>query len=164
MWSPLIIKQTGLFEEELKRFYPDHMLDIDWYNGANGLELVEGLVAGKLQIASLGDYPIAISSTLSKILPSFQSVLLAFDGKTSNGKGISVAVHPSSRIETLSDLTRATISTVANSSASYRLQQLLTSLGEHEACITHREMGDCMSGIQERRSEPAPCGALFKLA
>ncbi|HTG70474.1 MAG TPA: helix-turn-helix domain-containing protein [Candidatus Udaeobacter sp.] len=151
MWSPLIIKYVGLFEEELRRFYPDHLLDIDWHNGSNGLELVEGLVTGKLNIASLGDYPITISGNLSKILPSFQSVLLAFDGKTPNGKGISVVVHPSSSIESLSDLSNATISTVAHSSAGYRLHQLLSSLGHYEAPIIHRDMGDCLDGIRERR-------------
>lgn len=151
MWSSLLIKQTGLFEEELKRFYPDRLLDIDWHNGSNGLELVESMVGGKLHIASLGDYPIAISGMLSKLLPSFQPVLLAFDGKTSNGKGISVVVHPSGPIERLSDLSNASISTVANSSAGYRLQQLMSSIGRHEAPITHPDMSACLESIRDRR-------------
>lgn len=151
MWSSLLIKQTGLFEEELKRFYPDHLLDIDWHNGSSGLELVEAMVRGKLHITSLGDYPIAISGMLSKLFPSFQPVLLAFDGKTRDGKGISVAVHPSGPIEHLSDLSHASISTVANSSAGYRLEQLLSSIGRHEAPITQPDMNACLEGIRERR-------------
>ncbi|MFC0214448.1 helix-turn-helix domain-containing protein [Paenibacillus chartarius] len=150
MWSSLLIKETGFFEEELKRYYPKHLLEIDWYNGVSGLELLEGMIMGKLHIASLGDYPIKISNTLSRLLPSFQSVLLAFDGKTPQGKGISIAVPAGSPVSTPHDLSGETICTVAHSSASLRLKRLLTEIGGDDAKIIHGNMGDNMNRIVER--------------
>lgn len=150
MWSSLLIKETGFFEEELKKLYPSHYLEIDWYNGSNGLELLEGVIMGRIQIASLGDYPIKISNILSRLLPSFQSVLLAFDGKTPRGKGISIVVPPNSGVDQPEDLLSKQICTVPNSSASLRLEQLLVQLGGKDAEIIHSSINDSMNRIVDR--------------
>ncbi len=151
MWTSLLMKQTGLFEEELRRFYPRRDVKIVWHNGANGLELAELMIAGKLHIASLGDYPIAICGALSRLLPSFRAALLAFDGKSVGGKGISVVVPPSGPIRSLNDLAEATLSSVAHSSAGCRLHQLIDRLGGRPAATVHRDMSDCAAAIRERR-------------
>ncbi|WP_019637866.1 helix-turn-helix domain-containing protein [Paenibacillus fonticola] len=133
MWSALLIKEAGFFEEELSRLFPGRHAEVDWYNGSSGIELVEGLIMGRIQIASLGDYPIQIAHKLSEMLPSFQSVLLAFDGKTSNGKGISIVVPPGCLIQRFEDLEEREIFTVPHSSASSRLERLLTAAGHKAA-------------------------------
>ncbi len=154
MWSPLIMKELGFFEEELRKQFPHRPIKVLWHNAENGLELVEGLISGLIQIASLGDYPIRICSSLGKLLPNFQPVLLAFDGKTRNGKGISVVVPSNSIIRKPDDLANVTISTVANSSAGMRLNRLLTSIGaaeqEHPNVI-HRSMSESLTDIVDRR-------------
>ncbi|WP_235941427.1 helix-turn-helix domain-containing protein [Paenibacillus puerhi] len=152
MWSSLLIKETGFFEEELKTFFPRRRFEIDWYNGSNGLELLEGLIMGRIHIASLGDYPIRMAQTLSELLPSFQAVFLAFDGKTPNGKGISIVVPPNSSIRNLEDLTCTPISTVPHSSASSRLEQLFASIrGSGEPRIIASPMGESMTGISKSK-------------
>lgn len=152
MWSSLLIKETGFFEEELKTCFPRQWIEINWYNSSNGLELLEGMIMGRIHIASLGDYPIKMAQTLSGLLPSFQSVLLAFDGKTPNGKGISIVVPPSSPIQKLEDLYGVQISTVPHSSASSRVERLFAATGcSADPQIVATPMGESMKRIS--RSE-----------
>lgn len=154
MWSSLLIKEAKLFEKELKSFFPRQRYEIDWRNGSNGLELLEGLIAGRIHIASLGDYPIMIAQSLSGLLPSFQSVLLAFDGKTPNGKGISIVVPPGSPVRKLEDLIGVNISTVPHSSASFRLERLFASAGypaETPIAAMPLPMGESMQRISNRK-------------
>lgn len=152
MWSALLIKEAGFFEEELCSLFPGRDVAIDWYNAHNGIELVEGLITGRVQIASLGDYPIKIAHQLSEMLPSFQSVLLAFDGKTPNGKGISIVVPPGSPIHRVEDLQELEISTVPHSSASSRLERLITASGHISARqIVATPMRESMERIMSRQ-------------
>ncbi|MBP1992171.1 helix-turn-helix domain-containing protein [Paenibacillus eucommiae] len=149
LWSPLIIKKLGLFEEELQRMCPSAQYQVRWVNSPNGIELVEGLIAGRVHIASLGDYPMIACQTLSQILPNFKPTFLAFDGKTSHGGGISLVVPSSSPFQRIEDLAESTISIVANSSASCRLGEMMSSFGLDQEPVIHRRMGECLNGIVE---------------
>ncbi|RXZ83666.1 helix-turn-helix domain-containing protein [Paenibacillaceae bacterium] len=145
LWSPLIIKQLGLFDEELRRVRP--RARINWVNAPNGMELVEALIAGRVDIASVGDYPIMASKALSQLLPRFQPQVLAFDGKTSGNGGISLVVPANSAARHATDLSSLTISTVGGSSASYRLDEWTHAFRDAPDPIVHRRMGDCLNGI-----------------
>lgn len=147
LWSPLIIKQLGLFEEELRRISSRVRYEVRWMNASNGMELVEELIAGRVDIASVGDYPIVAGQALSHILPRFQPLVLAFDGKTRNGGGISLVVPSGSRFRQPEQLAAAAISTVGNSSASYRLNEWMNAYGLLAEPIAFRKMGDCLDGI-----------------
>ncbi|WP_171056311.1 helix-turn-helix domain-containing protein [Paenibacillus sinopodophylli] len=149
LWSPLIIKQLGLFEEELQRLNPSKRYTVRYVNAPNGMELVEELIAGRVHIASVGDYPIMASRALSQILPRFQPQVIAFDGKTSSGGGISLVVPAGSKIDHIEALSSLSISTVGNSSSSYRLKEWMNAYGLHSEPIVHRGMGDCLNGIIE---------------
>lgn len=85
LWSTLVIKKLGLFEEELRGMAPSADFKVKWVNAPNGMELVEELIGGNLHIASIGDYPLMASRALSHVLPRFKPLFLAFDGKTRNG-------------------------------------------------------------------------------
>jgi NitT/TauT family transport system substrate-binding protein len=149
LWSTLIIKKMGLFEEELRQVSPSVDYRVQWIDAPNGMELVEELISGNVHIASIGDYPIVASRALSHILPRFQPLFLAFDGKTPNGGGISL-VAPSGRpVSRPEDLAQSTISTVGHSSASYRLQEWMQAFGLESDPVVHRTMGDCLNGIME---------------
>ncbi|WP_182303173.1 helix-turn-helix domain-containing protein [Cohnella cholangitidis] len=149
LWSTLVIKRLGLFEEELRGIAPSADYKVKWVNAPNGMELVEELIGGNLHIASIGDYPIMASRALSHVLPRFKPLFLAFDGKTRNGGGISLVVPTGSVIHRPEDLNGAAISTVGNSSASYRLQDWSSTFGLESAPVVHRTMGDCLNGIIE---------------
>lgn len=155
LWSTLIIKQLRLFEQELERISRSAVYEVRWVNASNGMELVEELIAGRVQIASVGDYPISASRELAQLLPRFRPLVLAFDGKAGNGGGISLVVAPGSRICSPEQLTEVPISTVVHSSASYRLNEYMGTFGFHSSPVAHRKMGDCLSGLIEGSAEAA---------
>ncbi|GAE26748.1 organosulfonate ABC transporter substrate-binding protein [Halalkalibacter wakoensis JCM 9140] len=149
MWSPLLMKKLGFFEEELAELNPTRPLQINWINAKNGLELIEGMIAGQIQIASLGDYPIMIGHQLSTIFPNFNPVLLAFDGKTSQSEGISLVIPKDLHFHDVTDLHGHTLATVTNSSAGHRLNRLLS--GINATCeVINQDMNLSYSNIIER--------------
>ncbi|SDI73389.1 helix-turn-helix domain-containing protein [Natribacillus halophilus] len=125
MWSSLIMKELHLFEEEIALTHPNRRINIQWVNATNGLDLVEGMISGKINIASLGDFPIIMSQQISNLLPKFNPVLLGFDGKTSHSAGISLVIPRGKKYRDLFRSRGSTIATVVNSSASHRLNQWL---------------------------------------
>ncbi|BBI36618.1 helix-turn-helix domain-containing protein [Cohnella abietis] len=147
LWSPLIIKQLGFFEEELRAISPGIDYHVRWVNAPNGIELVEDIIAGRVNIASIGDYPMIASIALSRILPRFRPLMLAFDGKTRNGEGISLVVPANSSAYRPEEFSAVKIATVGHSSASYRLSEWEKGLGLEFNPVVHRTMGDCMNGI-----------------
>ena len=147
MWSSLIMKELCLFEEELSLINPLRKVRVNWVNAANGLELVEGMIAKKVHIASLGDYPIIISHHLSRLLPNFRPILLGFDGKTSQSEGISLVLPRGTDFKDLMDVSGNKITTVMNSSAGYRLNQLLPQIGMGKYEIVDQEMSVSFSNI-----------------
>lgn len=150
MWSPILIKELGLLEDELSVIKPTRRINIRWENAMNGMELVEGMIAGRIQIASLGDYPIIMSQKLGKLLPNFKPILLGFDGKTSKSEGISLIVSKGSKIREVMELNGNTITTVLNSSAGYRLNQLISQLGPNQLQVINQDMKQSYSNIIER--------------
>lgn len=147
LWSTLVMKSLGTFDEELRISSPSTEYKVRWLNAPNGMELVEQLIGGNVHIASVGDYPIIASRALSGILPRFNPLFLAFDGKTRNGGGISLVVPSRSVINRPEELSGAAIATVGNSSASYRLREWSETFGIASEPVEHRTMGECLNGI-----------------
>lgn len=65
--------------------------------------VVEAMITGAIQIASLGDYPIMVRS-IESVFSHFHPVLLAFDGKSSHDHGISVVLPEEPGIKELSEI------------------------------------------------------------
>jgi len=147
LWSPLIMKELGLLEAELEQIAPSARYQIRWHNAPNGMELVEELIAGRVQIASVGDYPMIASRMLSGLLPRFQPQVIAFDGKTRSGSGISLVVPTASANAQPETLLSKSIAAVGGSSSSYRLKEWISMLGVRAHPIVHRDMGECLNGI-----------------
>ncbi|MDT8860766.1 helix-turn-helix domain-containing protein [Alkalihalobacillus sp. MEB130] len=149
MWSPLLMKKLGFFEDELAKLNLARPFHINWLNASNGLELIEGMIAGNVHIASLGDYPIMVSHQLSTVLPNFNPVLLAFDGKTPQSEGISLVLPKDLHFRDLNDLHGHTLATVMNSSAGHRLNRLLS--GVKATCnVINQDMSLSYSNIIQR--------------
>jgi len=153
LWSALIVKSRGWFEQELRLAEPSRRYRVSWKHADSGMELVEELIAGRVQIASVGDYPIAASMELGRLLPRFQPAMLAFDGKCAGGTGISLVARKEEGIRYGDQLTSSSaISTVIRSSASRRLQAVLDR-GRKEAVqvLGSRRMADCLAALLEGR-------------
>ena len=87
------------------------------------------------------------SMALSRILPRFRPLMLAFDGKTQNGEGISLVVPANNSVYRPEEFSMMKIATVGHSSASYRLREWEKDMGLEFNPVVHRTMGDCMNGI-----------------
>jgi NitT/TauT family transport system substrate-binding protein len=152
VWTSLIMKELGWFEEELATMLGKQKVNVRWIDAANGPELLQRMIGGDIHIASLGDYPIALSFSLRRLLPMFKPALLAFDGKSAAGEGISLVVRNDIQISHASELADLPISAAAQSASGGRLPRLLRSLGiEQETSVFHQELDDSMEGIMNRR-------------
>lgn len=150
LWSPLVMKQRALFEEELEIAFPNRHFELHWVNAPNGMELVEELIAGRVHIASVGDYPISASWNLSQVLPRFNPIFLAFDGKSTDNNGISLVVPTGSKMNYSDQLQDEIFSAVSGSSSAYRLNQWKNQHRIQSETIVHRNMGDCLNDIVGR--------------
>lgn len=146
MWTALIMKELGWFEEELFQANPIPT-QVKWFDAANGTLLLQGLIGGNIQMATLGDYPIALSQSFRQTLPSFRPILLAFDGKTSYGEGISLVIRKGLAFNQMKDICDWSLSSASQSSAGRRLSKLLQKLGGSETHFIHKEMDESMVGI-----------------
>lgn len=151
MWTSLIMKELGWLEEELAAANPSRVVQVKWFDGANGAVLLQGMIGGSIQIASLGDYPIVLSASLRQTFPAFHPVLIAFDGKTSGGQGISLILRKGLELSDISEICGWSLTSAAQSSAGRRLSKLLQSLGGNEDHVIHKEMDESMAGIVKRK-------------
>ena len=72
------MKELGWLEEELALANPSRAVHVKWFDGANGTVLLQGMIGGSIQIASLGDYPIVLSASLRQTFPAFSPVFSSF--------------------------------------------------------------------------------------
>ncbi|KRE75721.1 helix-turn-helix domain-containing protein [Paenibacillus sp. Soil750] len=151
MWTSLIMKELGWLEEELAAANPSRVVQVKWFDGANGAVLLQGMVGGSIQIASLGDYPIVLGASLCQTFPAFKPVLIAFDGKTSGGQGISLILRKGLEPSDISEICGWSLTSAAQSSAGRRLSKLLQSLGGGGDQVIHKEMDESMAGIVKRK-------------
>jgi|GEM_PF-564460 len=150
LWSPLVMKQLAFFEQELEITFPKRHFELRWVNAPNGMELVEELIAGRVHIASVGDYPISASWGLSQVLPRFKPIFLAFDGKSTSNNGISLVVPTGSKMNYIDQLKDEIFSAVSGSSSAYRLDLWKNQHSIQSETIVHRNMGDCLNDIVGR--------------
>ncbi len=151
VWTALLMKELGWLEEELASIVGEQGTEVQWIDASSGPELVQQLLGGSVHIASLGDYPIALSFSLSRLFPFFRPVLLAFDGKSTAGEGISLVIRNDIHIRHLSEFADLPLSAVAQSASGCRLVKLMRAIGvDQEAKLRHQELDESLSGIMKR--------------
>jgi NitT/TauT family transport system substrate-binding protein len=151
MWGPLLIKAFGWFEEELRRIRPKDPVQVVWRQAKDGMALIKELVAGHVQIATIGDYAVSISQVMSRLLPDFNPVLLAAGGKSAMGQGFGLVVPINAQIDSLAELATLPIATTFRTNADYRLKKLLSSNQLPELNIVHRSIEDSLESLQKGR-------------
>lgn len=129
-WSGVVVKEFRLLEYELDGIRQRR--PITWVSAGSGIELLEGMLENRVQIAYMGDYPIAVSQQLSDILPRFRAVLLAFDGKTRAGEGIAVLAR---RQVGGWEREGLAVATVRRSSAERRMDRFVRASGAREVAV-----------------------------
>ncbi|XID90919.1 helix-turn-helix domain-containing protein [Paenibacillaceae bacterium WGS1546] len=151
MWSPLVIQEFGLLEDELRRVRPNERIQIKWHKAKDGMELVKELVSGNIQLATLGDYALSVSHMISRLLPDFRPILLAAGGKSTNGDGFGLVVPPTWTFHSLSELATLPIATTFRTNAEYRLRKLLEKHSLPELNIIHRSIEESITSLRQGR-------------
>ena len=121
-----LLRERGYFEEELERIDPD--LEVDWQDYDTGAPITAQMLAGKIDIGSMGDYPLIINGSRAGTGEGGDS-MIAVTGYNSKGALNGVVAAADSKIETLSDLEGKKISASVGSAGHGTLVQALDAAG-----------------------------------
>ncbi len=118
----IVIERLGLMDSylaELKKTpkYKDIEFKFDWQNVTSGPPVTNGMVANKLQIGMMGDYPLLVNGATFQAGVDTKSELIALIAYNLNGAGNGMVVHKDSPYYQLSDLKGKKVSVPFGSAA-----------------------------------------------
>jgi len=133
----IAIEKLGLMDKylaELKKTpkYKDIDFKLDWQNFTSGPPVTNGMVANKLQIGMMGDYPLLINGATFQANPETKSELIAIIAYNANGAGNGMVVHKDSPFYQLSDLKGKRVSVPFGSAAHGMLLKAMEDRGWKE--------------------------------
>ena len=115
----IVIRKLGLLDKYLPHTgkYAGSKIEVTWQNFTSGPPITNGMMADKLQIGGMGDYPLIINGyTLSKNLGG-GSELIAIGAYNLYGSGNGIVVNKASPYFTLKDLKGKVVSVPFGSAA-----------------------------------------------
>jgi len=118
----IVIEKLGLMDKylaELKKTpkYKDITFKFDWQNFTSGPPVTNGMVANKLQIGMMGDYPLLVNGATFQAGNDSRSELIALIAYNKDGAGNGLVVHKDSPYYELSDLKGKKVSVPFGSAA-----------------------------------------------
>ena len=118
----IVIEKLGLMNKylaDLKKTpkYKDIDFKFDWQNFTSGPPVTNGMVANKLQIGMMGDYPLLVNGATFQAGNETRSELIALIAYNLNGAGNGVVVNKDSPYYQLSDLKGKRVSVPFGSAA-----------------------------------------------
>jgi NitT/TauT family transport system substrate-binding protein len=115
----LVIKELGLLEKRLPHDgpYKDVTYDIIWKDYSSGGPITNEMLANKLDIGVMGDYPLIVNGAKFQATNSLRSLYIAGTGYNLRGSGNGIVVPISSNIYSLQDLKGKSISTPIGSAS-----------------------------------------------
>lgn len=125
-WGALVVKNKKIFEEKLKKMYPNKTFEITWHDETSGAIINNNMVAQKYQIGFMGDMPCLINGYKGITTEGYTSALIALDGKGENGKNQSILISKdNNEIKKIEDLEGKTVAVPIGSSAHRMLLNIL---------------------------------------
>jgi NitT/TauT family transport system substrate-binding protein len=114
-----LLRDRGTFEAKLAALSKTTGVkyQVQWLDFPSGPPLTAQMIADKVDIGSMGDYPILVNGSKTSEYPDARSQLVAITGYNLRGSLNQVVVPPSSPAHTLSDLRGKVISTSLGSAA-----------------------------------------------
>lgn len=115
----IIVKELKLLEKRLPHNgkYTDVTYDIKWDDYASGGPITNQMLAGKLDIGVMGDYPVIVNGAKFQATKSLQTLLVSSTGYNLRGAGNAIVVPASSDIYSIAQLKGRSISTPYGSAA-----------------------------------------------
>jgi NitT/TauT family transport system substrate-binding protein len=130
----IVMKQLQLFEKYLPKTgkYAEVDFKFDWQNFTSGPPITNGMMANKIQIGMMGDYPLLVNGATSQQNKGNETQLVAIIAYNAVGAGNGVVVHKDSPYYELSDLKGKLVSVPFGSAAHGMLLQAMQERGWSE--------------------------------
>ena len=127
----ITVKQLGLLEKHLPRAgkYAGAKYDIVWEDYTSGPPITSQMLAGKLDIGVMGDYPLLVNLARFQETNSLRSVIVSMTGYNVNGSGNSIVVPADAPIYRFEDLKGKKVSVPYGSAAHGMLLKALVDRG-----------------------------------
>jgi NitT/TauT family transport system substrate-binding protein len=115
----VVIRQLHLLEKYLPTSgkYANIKFEFEWQNFTSGPPVTNAMMANKLQIGMMGDYPLIVNGFTFENNPESKSRLIAVAAYSFSGSGNGIVVHKDSPYYELSDLKGKLVSVPFGSAA-----------------------------------------------
>ncbi|AUN40951.1 ABC transporter substrate-binding protein [Tsukamurella tyrosinosolvens] len=128
-----LLRAKGFLE---KRLAAVGKFRVDWQDFDTGAPITSGMLAGKIQIGSMGDYPLLINGSRAQSSPETETAMLSVTGSSARGALNSVVVSPGSPLRSLADLRGKQVSASVGSAGHGTLVAALSRAGLSTADVT----------------------------
>ncbi|ROZ77106.1 ABC transporter substrate-binding protein [Ramlibacter sp. WS9] len=127
----IVIKELKLLEKHLPKTgkYANIEWKLDWQNFTSGPPVTNGMVANKLQIGMMGDYPLLVNGATGQSNKGNETQLVAIIAYNAFGAGNGVVVHKDSPYYELADLKGKNVSVPFGSAAHGMMLQAMQERG-----------------------------------
>ncbi|MEU7207400.1 ABC transporter substrate-binding protein [Streptomyces sp. NPDC044989] len=123
-----LLRSLGYFEKQLNSLGDGVTYKVDWQDYATGAPITAQMTAGKIDIGSMGDFPLLINAARGKQLGK-PTRLVSVTGYNLRGGLNTIVVAPGSSLTSLKDLKGKKVSTSVGSAADGTLVRALQRAG-----------------------------------
>ncbi|MGK5696676.1 ABC transporter substrate-binding protein [Streptomyces sp. URMC 128] len=123
-----LLRSLGYFEKQLNALHDGKTYKVSWQDYATGAPITAQMTAGKIDIGSMGDFPLLINAARGRQLGK-PTHLVSVTGYNLKGGLNTVVVPPESKLSSLKDLKGKKVSTSVGSAADGTLVRALQRAG-----------------------------------
>ncbi|MFG2790488.1 ABC transporter substrate-binding protein [Streptomyces sp. NPDC048419] len=123
-----LLRSLGYLERDLDALHDGHTYKVDWQDYATGAPITAQMTAGKIDIGSMGDFPLLINAARGKQLGK-PTHLVSVTGYNPRGGLNTIVTSPGSKLSSLTGLKGKKVSTSVGSAADGTLVRALQRAG-----------------------------------
>ncbi|MFF3910706.1 ABC transporter substrate-binding protein [Streptomyces sp. NPDC001848] len=123
-----LLRSLGYFEQQLNALHDGHTYRVVWQDYATGAPITAQMTAGKIDIGSMGDFPLLINAARGRQLGR-PTHLVSVTGYNLRGGLNTIVTAPDSKLSSLQDLKGKKVSTSVGSAADGTLVRALQRAG-----------------------------------
>jgi ABC-type nitrate/sulfonate/bicarbonate transport system substrate-binding protein len=126
-----LLRSLGYFERDLAALgrKTGKKYSVTWLNYSTGAPITAQMLAGNIDIGSMGDYPLLINGSRAQALTDDRTEMISVTGYNLRGALNGIVVARGSRVATLRQLAGQTVSTSVGSAGDGTLVQALAKAG-----------------------------------
>jgi NitT/TauT family transport system substrate-binding protein len=151
----ITVKQLGLLDKHLPRTgkYAGAKYDVVWEDYTSGPPITNQMLAGKLDIGVMGDYPLLVNIARFQEMQSLKSIIVSMTGYNLQGSGNSIVVPADAPLYRFEDLKGKKVSVPFGSAAHGMLLKALVDrgLGPDFFTLINQSPPIGATSIQEKR-------------